>query len=78
MTDPAPPLLLDTADEVAHWLRRYGVTVRHIHQWARRGHITRHPGNLYCAREIADWYDYRRNARMDDVRRGIDASQVTP
>lgn len=67
----AAPLLLDTAEEVARWLVRYGVTPRHIHQWARRGRITRYPGNLYCAVEVADWFDNGRDTRMDDIRRGV-------
>lgn len=56
----APALLLDTAEEVARWLRvSHGVTVRQIHQWARRGRIKRYPGGLYSMTEVADYLDGR-------------------
>jgi hypothetical protein len=69
---------LDTAEEVARWLRvSHGVTTRHIHQWARRGRIKRYPGGLYNAKEIADWLDDGRDTRMDAVRRGVSATGQT-
>jgi hypothetical protein len=55
----APTIKLDTADECARWLVRYGVTPRQIRDWARRGKITRHPGDRYEAREIANYLDNR-------------------
>lgn len=55
----APAILLDTAEEVARWLQRDGVTPAKLKQWARRGHITRHPGNRYEAKEVADYLDRR-------------------
>lgn len=55
----APTLLLDTAEEVARWLR---VSPHTIRSWARRGHITRHPGDRYNAVEAADYLDQRTTA----------------
>lgn len=48
--------LLDTAEEVAHWLR---VSPHTIRSWARRGHINRYPGDRYNAVEAADYLDQR-------------------
>lgn len=59
------PVLLDTADEVARWFRVQPKTVR---MWARRGYITRHPGDRYSMLEVADWWDQRRDTRMAAVR----------
>lgn len=52
----APVVLLDTAEEVARWLR---VSPHTIRSWARRGHITRYPGDRYVATEAADYLDQR-------------------
>lgn len=59
MTSPAR--LLDPADEVVRWIRRDHphVSRRNLRQWADRGHITRHPGDLYDAVEVADYLDGR-------------------
>lgn len=71
-------ILLDTADEIARWLRvSHGVTPRQIHQWARRGRITRYPGNRYNAAEIVDWLDHGRDTRMVAVQRGVSAAGQT-
>lgn len=64
--------MLDTAVEIARWLHHSdGVNVRMINQWARRGRITRHPGNLYDAMEIVRYLEELRDTRMLDVRSGI-------
>jgi hypothetical protein len=60
--------LLDTADECCRWLVRYRVTPRQIRDWARRGRITRYPGDRYIAAEIADYLERRSNA---DHRRAV-------
>lgn len=57
----ASTIKLDSAEECARWLVRYGVTPRQIRDWARRGNITRH-GDLYELREIADYLDNRPDA----------------
>lgn len=54
------PLLLDTAEEVARWLRAsHRVSPHTIRSWARRGHITRYPGDLYNAMEAVDYLERR-------------------
>lgn len=58
------PLLLDSPDELARWLR---VQPRTIRMWARRGHITRYPGDLYWGVEVADYLDGR-DTRMVRLR----------
>lgn len=63
-------LLLDSADEVARWLIRYGVTPRQIRDWARRGRITRYPGDRYEACEVADYLDNRPEADRRRAMRG--------
>jgi hypothetical protein len=57
----ASAVLLDTAEEVARWLRHQHPTVtpRNIRQWAKRGHITRHPCDLYVAIEVVDYLEQR-------------------
>lgn len=77
MTTP----LLDTAEECARWLVRYGVTPRQIRDWARRGRITRY-GDRYCAAEIADYLDRRsdanhRRAVMSHLRSGKTTATMT-
>ena len=52
-------ILLDTAEEIATWLPGRGITGRQLRQWARRGHITRYPGDRYSAVEVADYLDHR-------------------
>lgn len=52
-------LLLDNAEEIARWLPGRMITARQLRQWAKRGHITRHPGDLYSAVEVADYLDNR-------------------
>lgn len=52
--------LLDSADEVARWLRVHPRTVR---SWARRGHITRYPGDRYSALEAATYLENRDTRR---------------
>ena len=79
MTTP----LLDTADECARWLTRYGVTPRQIRDWARRGRITRHPGDRYCAAEIADYLEgrsdaNRRRAVVSHLRSGTRTATMRP
>jgi hypothetical protein len=66
----APPLL-DTAEECARWLRADypDISVQQIRDWARRGHITRHEGCRYVAREIADYLDHRPDADKRRARR---------
>lgn len=77
-----PTLNLDTAEECARWLVRYGVTPRQIRDWARRGHITRH-GDRYVMQEIADYLDRRsvtnhRRAVMGHLRSGKRTATMTP
>lgn len=60
-------VLLDTAEEVARWLR---VSPRTVRSWARRGYITRHPGDRYSAVEAADYLDGRSNADTRRAQRG--------
>lgn len=52
-------VLLDTAEEIARWLPGRGITPRQLRQWAKRGHITRYPGDLYRALEVADYLEKR-------------------
>lgn len=59
-------LLLDTAEEVARWLR---VSPRTVRKWAARGHITRYPGDRYSAVEAADYLDHRSPADTGRARR---------
>lgn len=61
--------LLDTAEEVARWLRVSPYTIR---SWARRGHITRYPGDRYSAIEAADYLDHRPDR---DTRRATRCAQ---
>lgn len=56
------PLLLDTPDEVARWLPQHRITVGKLKQWARRGHITRYPGERYNAVQVAEYLDGRPDA----------------
>lgn len=58
------PILLDSPEELARWLR---VSPRTIRMWARRGHVTRYPGDLYSGVEVADYLDNRDN-RMVKLR----------
>lgn len=58
--------LLDTADEVARWLR---VSPHTIRSWARRGHITRYPGDRYSALEAADYLDARNDTDTNRARK---------
>lgn len=51
--------LLDTAEEIARWLPGRGITPRQLRQWAKRGHITRFPGDQYSAVEVADYLEQR-------------------
>lgn len=74
-------VLLDTAEECSRWLIRYGATPRQLRQWARRGHITRHPGDLYDALEVAAYLEGRSEVdkRRSDGVRGCAASRhLTP
>lgn len=64
-------ILLDTADEVARWLR---VSPRTVRSWARRGLITRYPDDRYSAVEAADYLDSRSLADTSRARRGGGAS----
>lgn len=52
-------VLLDSPEEIARWLPGRGITPRQLRQWAKRGHITRHPGDRYSAVEVADYLDNR-------------------
>jgi len=54
-------LLLDTPDDVVRWLRadHPHISRRNLRQWADRGHITRHPGDLYNAVEVAGYLERR-------------------
>lgn len=64
-----------TLDDAAE---RYGVKRKTVRMWARRGHIAlvaRSDGQeVVDAAALAFWWDEERDARMDEVRRGLGAS----
>jgi uncharacterized protein YjcR len=71
----APPILLDTAEEVARWLH---VSPHTIRSWARRSYITRYPGDRYSAIEAADYLDSRSDLNTRRARRTRRAGASSP
>lgn len=64
-------MLLDTAEEVARWLRVSPYTIR---SWARRGYIHRFPGDRYYAIEAVEYLEKRSQLNDSRARRKATAS----
>ncbi len=67
------PPVLRTAAEIA---AVFGVEARTVAMWARRKHITRHPGDVYDLREVHRWWTTKRNADMAALRCNRDSGPV--
>lgn len=50
-----------------------GVTESTVRSWLHRGKLVRTGDGQICPFSLQEWWDYHRNTRMDEVRRGIPA-----
>lgn len=66
MTDEQPPLWR-TAEEIAGL---FGVQVRTVWAWRRRGHIAAVDGR-YDLRRVLHWWDHSRDTRRAETRQGV-------
>ncbi len=71
----SPPLLLDSAEELAPWL---GVSPHTIRSWARRGYIRRFPGDRYHGMDVVQYLEQRSQTNARKARRGPGVATPPP